>query len=692
MAGTLRTVSAKAQALRPIRYKDNDVAALRAIAQAALEVELFTIPLYMTTLYSIQGMHEINSKGTDFYKGRLWPGPATTAAPATANERAFNIVFSVFIQEMLHLQLASNMATVVGVTPNFSRTPLQNDENGWVCYGPDKTVIPYIIDLTDTKNNAGVVVNVGELDEDQLKLFLAIEQPEDIARKDIKEEARHKYFPKAPFDENVWVPGQPLPMFGTIGAMYQCYYDYLNVRYDDPGHTTLWDVVFNGNGQQNDLFNSFTGGGHPMREFMGFEATVALTYKDIAFQQMGQMIDAITDQGEGSIVTREPQMLAAVESKYQPSRVALESDYPTFDDSGVLVASADSVARADNDGRDHYERFGEVLRILQEGGVLTWPAWHRTNVWTAQMLEGSDYAPPSGPSNIPTPQQIAAALNHVKAGPGPSDPTDYAKLLSQAAVGAIAGVTTVLDTYWNAQAQSQSPVTFPFPSMGGTGDRLGIYWAAMGAAPDLSLGIDPPDSKTLYHACQALDLNDTTSPGTNGCAQVTVFHSCRGSNGCHAQGGCGFVQPVTGGGNCSSSSPAPAGGGGKSGCGSSGCGSEAIMGTAIGMRTFGGTCNPFSTLYSAPGDNKCGTFGGCAVPISASQLYPKDGIMTLFKFQWDAQEGKWTSVQLDENVPFRVGDNVHDIAWTAYKKVMGMPDDKPAPAATALRLVFPPST
>ena len=29
------------------------------------------------------------------------------------------------------------------------------------------------------------------------------------------------------------------------------------------------------------------------------------------------------------------------------------------------------------------------------------------------------------------------------------------------------------------------------------------------------------------------------------------------------------------------------------------------------------------TPYSAPSDNKCATFGGCAVPISASQLYPE---------------------------------------------------------------------
>src|ERR1700744_664064 len=58
-----RTLSASAQAPRPASDKYTDLAALKAIAQAAIDVELFTIPLYMTSLYSIEGMHEINSGG-----------------------------------------------------------------------------------------------------------------------------------------------------------------------------------------------------------------------------------------------------------------------------------------------------------------------------------------------------------------------------------------------------------------------------------------------------------------------------------------------------------------------------------------------------------------------------------------------------------------------------------------------------
>lgn len=660
-----RQVSAGALVPRDPSWQKTDMAALRAIAQAAVDVELFTIPLYMVTMYSIQGMHQITSKGNSFYQGRLWPGAATTAKPETANEKAFNIIFSVLIQEMLHLQLASNMATTIGVDPEYTSSALQTPTHGWSCYGPKQTVIPYIVDLQDTTTFSDVVVNLGPVSKEQLQLFLAIEQPEEDAKKDIKPGKESKYFPTVPFAN--WKQGDALPMFGTIGSMYQCYLDYLHLRYTDG--KTLWQLVFNQNAQQNDLFNNFAGPGHPMREFMGFESTIALTYPDIAFRQMCDMMSAITDQGEGSVLKPRlnANLLQAVKLQYQPSLVALESDYPDYTDTGALTESADAPARYDNDNKDHYERFQEVMAMLPD--IVTWGPWlQRHGPWTAKDLVTGSYVPPKD-SKVPTPDAVAAALNTL-AQPD-SGGTDYFKLLSQASIGAIAGVTTVLDKYWNGKDQAQSPVSFPFPSMAGAGDRTSICWAVFGKAPDLSLGLDAPVHGTLYHSCQAIDYNpDAGKPGTNQCAPVTVFHSCKGSNGCQAQGGCGFVQPTTGGGSCSSMQATD---------------------TAIGTRTFGSGCNPFAgPAYSAPGDNKCGTFGGCAVPISASQLFPTTGSMDLFRFTRAGNE--WKAEPTGQTQLFRSGDNVHDIAWQAYKKVMGLPESQEPPPPTPLRLAFPPST
>jgi hypothetical protein len=221
--------------------------------------------------------------------------------------------------------------------------------------------------------------------------------------------------------------------------------------------------------------------------------------------------------------------------------------------------------------------------------------------------------------------------------------------------------------------------------MAGSGDRLAIAWAVTGLTPDLSIGLDPPVPDTLKHSCQGLDF-DTS--GGNDCAQVALFHSCKGSNNCHAQGGCGFVQVTTGGGNCSGSAPAsaPGGGGGGGNCG-----------TVLSTRKFGGTCGwpppPPSTFYSAPSDNKCSTLGGCAVPISASQLYPTEGMMQIFDFQQDSTTKAITSDPICR-MRYKIGDAVHDVAYKAFAEVMEYRQTpaKPNPTPSDLRLAFPPST
>jgi hypothetical protein len=658
-----RTLSSSAQEPRDPSNKELDAAALRAIAQAAVDVELFTIPLYMTSLYSIQGMHPITGQGNDFYKGRLWPGAKTSADPDKtenpANAKAFNIVFSVFIQEMLHLQMAANMTTVIGVSPDFTSAALQNPNHGWTCYGPDKTIIPNIVDLRDTKYK-DVKVNIGPLDKERVELFLAIEQPENQLRAAIIE---GDYRPKAPFED--WKPGDPLPMFGTIGWMYQCYYDYLSLRYDDD--SSLWDHVFVQGAVQNDLFNNFSSPGHPMREFMGFETTIATTDSAIAFEQTVGMMDAITDQGEGSLIQRRP-TLKAVLPRYCPNEDALKSDYPSYDDQGAQVPSADAAARFGNDSKDHYERFQEVEGML--GDIVTWATAGKSGNWTAADLQSADYDP-NDPYGLPSPTQISEALNALAAN------GDSHTLLSQAVTGAIAGVTTVLNDYWTPKPSGA--VQFPFPSMVGSGDRMAIAWAVLGITPDLSQGLEPLSKTTLYHACQALDFSGS---GDNSCAAVEVFHSCRGSNSCRAQGGCGFVQATTGGGSCGGSG----GGGGGGGCG-----------TAVSMRSFGGMCAgppaPPAKLYSAPSDNKCSTLGGCAIPISASQVFPKSGTMQLFDFIAGAP-GNWKSDPF-ATMPYERGEKVHDVAYRAYSEVMkhrGQTVPENPPEADALRLAFPPST
>jgi Ferritin-like len=635
---------------RPVSNREADAAAVRAVAQAAVNVELFTIPLYMVTLYSIQGAHQITAKGNDFYRDRLWPGSATTADPQTPNERAFNLIYSVFIEEMLHLQMAANLASAIGVTPIFTSPALQDRRHGWTCYGPDQTVIPHIIDLADTVHDGNVTVSLAALTAQQIALFLAIEEPAVHARGNIKKTARGEYFPSVPFEG--WAVADTevdLPMFGTIDHLYQCYYEYLTLEYADG--TTLWQHVFTPGSQQKDMFNVEESPGHPKREYPGFSTTITAAGTGKALKQALDMINAITDQGEGSVLSLrlgDPEAVLEVKATYEATEGALEVDYPRYTDAGTLTESADTAARAENGHLDHYARFTQLTELLNQ--VETWPQWHqRHGPWTASDLQTQEITGDS--HGQPSTQAVADAMNRVAA-PGSRDTMHG--LISQAAVGSLAGITTVLDLYW-----AQSDVVFPYPAMTGSADRMGTCWALFGAPPDLSLGLTDPSADVLYHGCQFLSL---TKAG-NGCAPIENYHSCRGSNRCQARGGCGFVHPAGG---------ATAG---------AQCGFALVKAKDTGA--------PDGT-FSAPSDNRCATMGGCAVPISAAQLLPQSGTMELVDF------GPPHSVpEPFGSIEFTEGELVHDVAWRAYTAVMhhrgeAVPVHKPQPSD--IRLVFPPST
>ncbi|WP_163832774.1 ferritin-like domain-containing protein [Spartinivicinus ruber] len=654
---------------QPLSCLETDKSALRAIAQAAVNVELFTIPLYMNALYSIHGTHQINAKDVTYYKGRQWPGAATTVNPKTANEKAFNLIFSVFIQEMLHLQMAANLVSAIGLHPCFTSKMLQNKDHGWTCYGSTITVIPHIVNLQDTQNDKDVRVNLEALNNNQVKLFCAIEQNEVDARKNIEPDKLKDYFPTVPFKG--WTPEKTeadLPMFGTIGWLYECYAQYISIEYVDG--KTLWEKVFDSNSVQQDMFNYEQAKSHPYLEFPRFSTHFTETDAESSFDKAIDMMSAITDQGEGSAIDicryRKRQLNEMVDSeivqeKYRPDKCALEGDYPSYNQHGKPAASADTEARYPNSKFDHYERFEEVGALLSK--VLTWENWHQQgNSWSEKDLTNSEYKAKTAPKNIPAPSEVAGALNRLK-----GQETTMYPILSKVSVGAIAGITTVLDTYWQ-----QQDAEFPYPSMVGSGDRISICWAIFGKAPDLSVGIGSPQEDKLYHACQGLNLEPEEN--ADNCAAIEIYHTCRGSNACKAQGGCGFAQLDSGGGSCSAlrvQAPTVEKGG------------QVLCG--------GPSCGGPSQPYSAPSDNKCRTFGGCAVPMSASQLYPnqQSGEMLLYDFEGPTH----SSVPIGK-MSFKYADSVYDKAWEAYEKVMKHRGkdvgDKPIP--TDLRIALPPST
>jgi Ferritin-like len=663
---------------RPIKNIKTDKAALQAIAQACIDVELFTLPLYMVSMYSIQGMHQITSKGNDFYRGRLWPGAAPARDPASSpNAAAFNHFFSVFIDEMLHLQLASNIGKALGLMPSYNSPALVNKEYGWVCYGDENTVLPHILDFKDTVEGYNdIKVKLDALTLEQNRLFLAIEQNEKDAKKIIDPDKKKKYFPVAPFED--WEIGKSLPMFGTIGWMYRCLWQYIEIEYNDG--TKLFDSVFNRGTLERDLFNASSSYHKPEYPKMPAMASGEISVP-FAMENILNMINAITDQGEGEGVAEWIRQMrgvleyAPVEGQFQPDEKALDFDYPSYTDTGVQNnPSGNKVARSQNGGLDHHDRFLAIDALLKAGGVVTWHQWHAAgNKWTADMLKTNEEDYKANTWNLPPAEDIAAALNNLKANDGEAN---Y-KIFSQAAAGSIAGITRVLGGFWTSETTG-----FPSPSMYGSGDRVSICWAVFGRHPKITDGIAAKTVGQLYHACQGLQLT-----GTRGdtCAHVEVFHSCRGSNTCKAEGGCGFVQ-VQG--------------------QSAQCGHKVLLEHLNPTRPLQGPLQAQAngTLYSAPSDNMCASFGGCAVPISASQLYPIPdadepdqpfGTMELYNFKGETAEPERIK-GLPGLLRYEVGDRVYDIAWAAYVKVLKYRDpEQPIPDKpkdSELRLAFPPST
>lgn len=129
--------------------------------QHAVDVEFWTIPLYLTALCSIKGLR----------------GQQPSAYPDAAK-----LVQSVAIQEMLHLELICNISNALGHTPRFP-PPQYREAHRIPFIHPRQEALP--------RHLHGYTCELGALDESRLKLFCAIELPN--APRKIRWEEEHSY-------------------------------------------------------------------------------------------------------------------------------------------------------------------------------------------------------------------------------------------------------------------------------------------------------------------------------------------------------------------------------------------------------------------------------------------------------------------------------------------------------------------
>lgn len=207
--------------------------------QHAVDVEFWTIPLYLTALYSIKGLKELQP---------------------SAYPDAAKLVQSVAIQEMLHLELISNISNALGHTPRFA-PPRYRETHRIPFIHPHQEALP--------RHLHGYQCELGALDESRLKLFCAIELPQ--APREIRWEEEHSY--------------------SSIAMMYEALMQ---------GVAHQWDTSYVGaarNTRQKASFKEY----HPRSgRHHGFSQTVN------SLEDARRAMDAIVEQGEGADSTHVP--------------------------------------------------------------------------------------------------------------------------------------------------------------------------------------------------------------------------------------------------------------------------------------------------------------------------------------------------------------------------------------------------
>ncbi len=313
---------------------------LHSHLQSALDLELWTIPLYLNSLYSIKDLSEI--KREDF--------------PPSAK-----LIFSVVVQEMLHVELVCNLSNALGYSPKF-KMPQYDPKIGIPFIQPDPEMLP--------ENIRDYQVRFNPLGAEALKLFCAIELPHPKRIADWENEDR----------------------YSSIADLYEA----LRI-----GIAALWDSCYVGhenNKRQKDNFKEY----HRQK---GHGFSIGIDSLDEALNA----IEAIVEQGEGAdskhvpAEFRPPQYHRSSQSDiawykddlshYQKFRILLHS-YDKLPETYPVNPSKDSLAKNETMKRAFYDVWHLMeLSFNSEGNDMDGQFWRQmpviadalTEVWKSGM-------------------------------------------------------------------------------------------------------------------------------------------------------------------------------------------------------------------------------------------------------------------------------------------------------------------
>jgi len=225
--------------------------ALRDHLQKAVYLELWTIPIYLTAAYSLQ------VPGTSASNPPTLTPVRSPKNPNRSREQlAFNNIYSIVVQEMLHLEIAANLYNALfagkGDSPKLTGAWAPRYDRGFP---------PWI--------GGTVPVQLGPVNDAQLRLMTAIETPE----------------PKSDGPAN-----GPQEVYDSIGQFYKAI---------EQGVDQLWSSLYDPNADHRQK-SEFADPQYADDDYTGFSATIGGD-SQTARAQADKAIKAIVDLGEGSL-------------------------------------------------------------------------------------------------------------------------------------------------------------------------------------------------------------------------------------------------------------------------------------------------------------------------------------------------------------------------------------------------------
>jgi len=469
-----------------------DAQLLKQHLQALVQVEFLTIPLYLTAVYS-------------FTDAALAYSPDGKSTPLYDAQQE---VLSVAVQEMLHLQLASNLCNAFGVTPEIPQLAVAAGQ---------VIVVPHLEPTPGTP----FTTTIGNLPA-VLPTLIAIEKP-------------------APGD---FPPPNSQVIYKSIADLYHATLTLLN-RY----------LLAYAN-----LDNADDPHFQPSHLQVNY-ATFKSTYPGIptidARSDVGTVANAVTDQGEGGLVAASagrryssaasgevlPQFQPVAGSRF--ARWGALSHYQRFLDVQTVIANiaAGATSQIAPSPGNPYLPSGQPMFYLPNGErSADLPSWApaaavlqqaASTIWsflTDAMQNGfaSGTLQPNSGQTSSTPGFNDAMLAFKYITP----------MLWQ--WGQVIGYqyTSGVTPQQTQQAMDQADPLSLF-HWDATTAQLRAQWAQQNLELNACQGLNQ---------CSGRGWGGIATAKGNGACATADLHTCGGNNDCSAQGGCGFLSSVTGGG------------------------------------------------------------------------------------------------------------------------------------------------